>query len=96
MGTFTADQIEAIRMAPEVDFIEHDQVVHTMDVEEDAPWGLGRVSHKEHPDDVEMHHYIYDHNAGENVTAYVVDTGVNIEHVEFEGRAVWVCLLFSF
>jgi cerevisin len=36
-----------------------------------------------------MHHYIYDHNDGSEVTAYVVDTGVNIEHTEFEGRAVW-------
>jgi cerevisin len=36
-----------------------------------------------------MHHYIYDHDAGKGVVAYVVDTGVNIGHNEFEGRAVW-------
>jgi cerevisin len=51
------------------------------------------VSHKEHPDsDAEMHHYIYDHDAGQGVTAYVVDTGVNIGHNEFEGRAEWFVL----
>ena len=32
---------------------------------------------------------MYDDSAGEGVTAYVIDTGVNINHVEFGGRAEW-------
>jgi len=28
-------------------------------------------------------------HGGEGVTAYVIDTGINIKHVEFEGRARW-------
>ena len=33
--------------------------------------------------------YLYDHAAGAGVTAYIVDTGVNIKHDDFQGRAVW-------
>jgi len=33
--------------------------------------------------------YFYDESAGEGQVVYVIDTGVNIEHEEFEGRAKW-------
>jgi cerevisin len=33
--------------------------------------------------------YYYDSSAGEGVDVYVIDTGVNIDHVEFQGRARW-------
>ena len=33
--------------------------------------------------------YIYDNQGGEGVDAYVIDTGINVQHVEFEGRASW-------
>jgi cerevisin len=33
--------------------------------------------------------YYYPDTAGEGVDVYVVDTGVNIEHEDFEGRAKW-------
>jgi len=33
--------------------------------------------------------YLYDVKGGEGVDVYVIDTGINIEHVEFEGRASW-------
>ena len=32
---------------------------------------------------------MYPINSGKGVTAYVIDSGVNIKHVEFEGRAKW-------
>lgn len=32
---------------------------------------------------------MYDVRGGEGVDVYVVDTGINIQHVEFEGRASW-------
>lgn len=28
-------------------------------------------------------------NGGEGVDVYVIDTGTNVDHVDFEGRAVW-------
>ena len=49
-----------------------------------APYGLGRLSHRNASTT-----YVYDSSAGEGVTIYVVDTGVYLEHVEFEGRATW-------
>lgn len=33
--------------------------------------------------------YEYDPNGGEGVDVYVIDTGINVDHVEFEGRASW-------
>jgi cerevisin len=36
-----------------------------------------------------MTQYAYDPEGGEGVDAYVIDTGINVDHVEFEGRAVW-------
>ncbi len=32
---------------------------------------------------------MYDDDGGEGVDVYVIDTGININHVEFEGRAFW-------
>lgn len=33
--------------------------------------------------------YIYDKRGGEGVDVYIIDTGINVNHVEFEGRASW-------
>lgn len=33
--------------------------------------------------------YLYAADAGEGVDVYVIDTGTNVEHVDFEGRAHW-------
>lgn len=33
--------------------------------------------------------YHYPLNGGENVNAYVIDTGIDTDHPEFEGRATW-------
>jgi cerevisin len=33
--------------------------------------------------------YLYEPQGGEGVDVYVIDTGINIGHVEFEGRARW-------
>ena len=33
--------------------------------------------------------YLYNKRGGEGVDVYVIDTGINVDHVEFEGRASW-------
>jgi subtilisin family serine protease len=54
--------------------------------EASAPsWGLGRVSHR----NAGNSDYIYDSSAGSGVYAYVIDTGIYIDHTEFGGRASW-------
>ena len=54
-----------------------------------APWGLARISHRAKLTLGTFTKYLYDTEGGEGVTAYVIDTGINIDHVEFEGRARW-------
>jgi cerevisin len=54
-----------------------------------APWGLARISHREGLTFSTYNKYLYTANAGEGVDVYVIDTGTNTEHVDFEGRARW-------
>lgn len=37
-GSFTPDVVDLIRSQPEVDYVEHDQVVHTLETQKSAPW----------------------------------------------------------
>ncbi|KAL1846479.1 hypothetical protein Daus18300_014249 [Diaporthe australafricana] len=48
-----------------------------------ATWGLSLISHR----DTGATDYIYDASAGEGHYAYVLDSGINVEHVDFGGRA---------
>lgn len=59
------------------------------ETEKQAPWGLARVSHRETLNFGTFNKYLYDAEGGEGVDAYVIDTGCNTEHVDFEGRAHW-------
>lgn len=59
------------------------------DTEVDAPWGLARISHRHHLSLGTFNKYVYTHEGGEGVDAYIIDTGTNIDHVDFEGRAAW-------
>lgn len=51
-------------------------------------WGLPRISQKKRIS-TNSTSYFYDETAGAGVTAYVIDTGINIAHQDFEGRATW-------
>jgi cerevisin len=75
-----------------VEYIEKDSVVHTMKdsaIEKNAPWGLARVSHRDSLSFGTFNKYLYAADGGEGVDVYVIDTGTNIDHVDFEGRASW-------
>lgn len=63
------------------------QLNGTVLVQSDAPWGLSRVSQKQLPTDLKS--YQYPKSAGKGVDVYVIDTGINTKHVEFQGRAYW-------
>lgn len=54
-----------------------------------APWGLGRISSAGPVFTGDSSTYVYPKSAGVNVDVYVIDTGINITHKEFEGRARW-------
>lgn len=88
VGYFSADLVEQLQNSPQVRFIEKDSVVKVseFDIQKDAPWGLSRVSHRKLEPTTD---YLYDNDGGEGVTAYVIDTGIKVEHEQFEGRATW-------
>ncbi|KIL60482.1 hypothetical protein M378DRAFT_130625 [Amanita muscaria Koide BX008] len=90
-GKFSEHVIDQIRSKPEVEFVELDQMVKTQNttVQSSSPWGLARVSHRSKLTLGTFNKYVYDDAGGEGVDVYVIDTGINIEHVEFEGRASW-------
>ncbi|KAK3991181.1 peptidase S8/S53 domain-containing protein [Cladorrhinum sp. PSN332] len=98
-GHFDEETIEQVRRHPDVEYIERDSIVHTMRVEPSAtcdsetekaaPWGLARISHRDTLGFSTFNKYLYASEGGEGVDAYVIDTGTNIEHVDFEGRAKW-------
>ncbi|KAJ3416244.1 subtilisin-like serine protease [Chytridiales sp. JEL 0842] len=84
---------KSLRALPEVDFVEQDKVVtigqQPLDPiiieQKDAPWGLQRISQIDLPLDGS---YSYSNgSAGAGVDVYVVDSGVFVDHPEFEGRA---------
>jgi cerevisin len=59
------------------------------ETEKNAPWGLARISHRDSLGFSTFNKYLYAADAGEGVDVYVIDTGTNTEHVDFEGRAHW-------
>jgi cerevisin len=77
----------------QVEYVEKDSVVHTLgdtgELEKNAPWGLARISHRDSLGFSDFNKYLYAADAGEGVDVYVIDTGTNTEHVDFEGRAHW-------
>jgi len=61
----------------------------TPQTEKNAPWGLARISHRDSLSFGTFNKYLYSEDGGEGVDVYVIDTGTNIEHIDFEGRAYW-------
>jgi len=59
------------------------------ETEKNAPWGLARISHRSSLSFGTFNKYLFSEDGGEGVDAYVVDTGTNVDHVDFEGRAKW-------
>jgi len=84
-ASLTPKEVEKMQNDPNVDFLEQDAVVTISATQKDAPWGIARLSNKEPGSTT----YTYDDTAGEGTCAFVVDTGIDITHPEFEGRAKW-------
>jgi len=88
-GKFKKEVLQRIREMPEVAYVERDQIVRTQDVQTAAPWGLARISHRPKLTFGTFSKYEYDSDGGKGVDVYIIDTGIYINHQEFEGRASW-------
>ncbi|KAI1077090.1 oryzin precursor [Whalleya microplaca] len=79
------DLIGKIADLSDIAYIEPDYKVsiNALSTQDSAPWGLARIASRT-PNTTE---YIYDSSAGEGTYSYIIDTGIFIDHPEFEGRA---------
>lgn len=86
--------LDAARARSDIDFIEADQIMKITAVQNNAPWGLQRVSSGAalpagSRANALTFSYTFNETAGQGVDVYVIDTGINTEHESFEGRATF-------
>jgi subtilisin family serine protease len=77
--------LQGIRNNPHVSFIEQDQTVSLTQVaspEQQATWGIDRIDQADRPLDTQYHF----NATGAGVNAFIIDTGIRADHVEFTGR----------
>jgi subtilisin family serine protease len=79
---------DMIRSLEHIDYVECAQVytTQTCKTQFGAAWGLVRTTSVQRPLDEA---YTYEDNAGAGVDVYVIDTGIEITHPLFNGRALW-------
>ncbi|MFC4337315.1 S8 family peptidase [Salininema proteolyticum] len=79
------DEAEDLAREGDVAYVEAVQRVKVSDTQENPPnWGSDRLDQRELPLDDS---FTRPDSAGEGVTAYVLDTGINPDHEEFGDRA---------
>ncbi|PVU95254.1 hypothetical protein BB559_002802 [Furculomyces boomerangus] len=85
-GSFDEDVLQYIRYSEDVSYIERDQQMVLHDTQYNSDWGMSRISSRKTVGKG-PYNYIYNPDGGKGVSVYVFDTGVNIYHEDFEGRA---------
>ncbi|KAG6140295.1 Cuticle-degrading protease [Claviceps purpurea] len=87
-GNLTKDELKTLRDHTDVEYVEKDALMHinAFVTQPGAPWGLGRISHREKGNS----NYRYDSSAGAGTCVYIIDTGIEASHPEFEGRATFL------
>jgi len=73
-----ASDVARLEADPRIAYVEADQVISV----NAASWGLDRIDQRDLPLDASFSAA----RSGEGVTAYVIDTGIRRDHVEFSGR----------
>jgi subtilisin family serine protease len=86
-ASIPAAALQGLKNSPLVDYIEQDQSVslnQTSSPQTGATWGLDRIDQASLPLDTK-----YNFNyTGAGTTAFIIDTGIRADHVEFTGRVL--------
>ncbi|KAG2004924.1 serine protease [Coprinopsis cinerea AmutBmut pab1-1] len=95
-GTLNDETLAALQASEDVEFISEDGIVqmHSPVTQNDASWGLQRISQEQALDDTDFlkldFKYTYESSAaGSGVDIYLTDTGILTTHTDFGGRARW-------
>ncbi|KID95479.1 subtilisin-like protease PR1K, partial [Metarhizium majus ARSEF 297] len=83
VATLTPEELQTLTDDPNVDFIEQDAIMTMYATQQNADWGLARLSSQKPGTTT----YTYDDSAGEGTCAFIIDTGIEAGHSDFEGRA---------
>ncbi len=76
--------VAALRADPDVLLVEQDQTMTIDATQTGATWGIDRIDQRTLP---LSGTYVYNAD-GTGVTVYIIDTGINFTHSEYNGRAV--------
>lgn len=79
-----ADAIKKLESDPAVDYVQEDRIIKAFGDQANPTWGLNRLDQRALPLDTG---FTFPDSQGAGVDAYIVDTGIQVEHPEFEGRA---------
>ncbi|ORX96937.1 subtilisin-like protein [Basidiobolus meristosporus CBS 931.73] len=84
-GVFSQGLVNGLKTNGDIEYVEAEQVFTISGVQNNPPsWGLPRVSQRTRNTSAP---YNYPDVAGEGVDVYVIDTGINVKHADFGGRA---------
>jgi len=83
-GVFSQGILDSLKQDDRIASIKEDLIGHIDSVQDSPPnWGLTRISERK----LDLtQNYLYNSKAGEGVTIYVLDTGVDLQHDEFKER----------
>jgi subtilisin family serine protease len=82
-GKLSLAAVEALRKDPRIAYIEQDQTMSINTTQTGATWGIDRIDQRTLPLSG-----TYNYGAdGTGVTVYIIDTGINFTHNEYNGRA---------
>ncbi|KCV70871.1 hypothetical protein H696_01814 [Fonticula alba] len=85
-GPLSPEMLHQVRARSDlVDYVHVDQIARIQALAQYNPdWGLDRVDQRKLPLD---DYYIYAMHEGANAHVYIIDTGINHDHVNFRGNA---------
>ncbi|KAK9762658.1 hypothetical protein K7432_011409 [Basidiobolus ranarum] len=84
-GVLSDSFVKDLKGNADVEYVEAEQIFTISGTQNSPPsWGLPRVSQRARNTNAP---YNYPDNAGAGVDVYIIDTGINVRHSDFGGRA---------